>query len=427
MKNFIALNCFKNLFKNNFRFIKNTSTVLFSSIFVQLIPFLILPVITRTISEELVGIYLFWISISATLTILMTMKLDVAIFVASKKSQARNLTKSIFYSSLLIGLLIYILSLFIFNFDFVQEKIGDIERFVNLLILNSLFVSVFIGLNSFQIYCSDFKGYNISRIIQALIINALVLSTIFILSMDVYFIILAHTIGSFFSLLSIVIMTKFKISFGKKEIFENLKFNLSKFKRFPIYSLPAEFINNLSLNIPYIFILSKFDPIFLGYYTIINKALSAPIGLIGSSMLTVFKEEASIEIRNEKNCKKSYFRILKFLLIIGLPSFVIFYFVAPDLFSILFSEKYRVAGEIAKIMVPLFLFKFIVSPLSYTLFLMNSQHIDLIWQIVLSVGTVFIFFFSTDFYNAIVGYVIFYSAMYIINFFITKKLANEKV
>ena len=57
-----------------------------------------------------------------------------------------------------------------------------------------------------------------------------------------------------------------------------------------------------------------------------------------------------------KNCKKSYFRILKFLLIIGLPSFVIFYFVA-DLFSILFSEKYRVAGEIAKIMVPLFLFK----------------------------------------------------------------------
>ena len=357
----------------------------------------------------------------------MTMKLDVAIFVASKKSQARNLTKSIFYSSLLIGFLIYILSLFVFNFDFVQEKIGDIKRFVNLLILNSFFVSVFIGLNSFQIYCSDFKGYNISRITQALIINAFVISTIFLLSIDVYFIILAHTIGSFFSLLSIVIMTKFKISFGKKEIFENLKFNLSKFKRFPIYSLPAEFINNLSLNIPYIFILSKFDPIFLGYYTIINKALSAPIGLIGSSMLTVFKEEASIEIRNEKNCKKSYFRILKFLLIIGLPSFVIFYFVAPDLFSILFSEKYRVAGEIAKIMVPLFLFKFIISPLSYTLFLMNSQHIDLIWQIVLSVGTVFIFFFSTDFYNAIVGYVIFYSAMYIVNFFITKKLANEKV
>ena len=303
MKNFIALNCFKNLFKNNFRFIKNTSTVLFSSIFVQLIPFLILPVITRTISEELVGIYLFWISISATLTILMTMKLDVAIFVASKKSQARNLTKSIFYSSLLIGLLIYILSLFIFNFDFVQEKIGDIERFVNLLILNSLFVSVFIGLNSFQIYCSDFKGYNISRIIQALIINALVLSTIFILSMDVYFIILAHTIGSFFSLLSIVIMTKFKISFGKKEIFENLKFNLSKFKRFPIYSLPAEFINNLSLNIPYIFILSKFDPIFLGYYTIINKALSAPIGLIGSSMLTVFKEKLLLKLEMKKTVR----------------------------------------------------------------------------------------------------------------------------
>ena len=427
MKNFIALNYFKKFLKNNFRFIKNTSTVLFSSTFVQLIPFLILPIITRTISEELVGIYLLWISISATITILMTIKLDVAIFVASKKSQARSLTKSIFYSSLLIGLFIYILSLFIFKFDFVNEKIGDIERFINLLILNSLFVSIFIGINSFQIYCSDFKGYNVSRIIQALTINVLVISTIFLLSTDIYFIILAHTVGSLFSLILIVIMTKFKISFEKKEILENLKFNLNKFKRFPIYSLPAEFINNLSLNIPYIFILSKFDPIFLGYYTIINKALSAPIGLIGSSMLTVFKEEASIEIRKEKKCNKSYSRILKFLLIIGLPSFVIFYFVAPDLFSILFSEKYRVAGQIAKIMIPLFLFKFIVSPLSYTLFLMNRQHIDLLWQIVLSVGIVIIFFFSSDFYNAIKGYVVFYSAMYIINFFITKKLANKKV
>lgn len=422
----MILNYFKNLFKNNFRFIKNTSTVLFSSIFVQLIPVLILPVITRTISEELVGIYLSWISISATITILMTMKFDVAIFVASKKSQARNLTKSIFYSSLLIGFLIYILSLFVFNFDFVQEKIGDIERFVNLLILNSVFVSIFTGLNSFQIYCSDFKAYNISRIIQALIINVLVISTIILLSKDVFFIILAHTIGSLFSLISIVIMTKFKISFEKKEIFENLKFNFNKFKRFPIYSLPAEFINNLSLNIPYIFILSRFDPIFLGYYTIINKALSAPIGLVGSSMLTVFKEEASIEIRKEKKCNKSYLRILKFLLIVGLPSFVIFYFVAPDLFSIVFSEKYRVAGEIAKIMIPLFLFKFIVSPLSYTLFLMNRQHIDLLWQIVLSAGIVIIFLFSSDFYIAIKGYVVFYSAMYIINFFITKKLANKK-
>ena len=144
-------------------------------------------------------------------------------------------------------------------------------------------------------------------------------------------------------------------------------------------------------------------------------------------MLTVFKEEASIEIRENGNCTKSYLRILKFLSIIGIVGFSIYFIVAPDLFSIVFGENYKIAGELSRIMIPLFLFRFIASPLSYTLFITNKQNIDLIWQVVLIIGVFLIFFFSKEFYDAIYIYVIFYSIMYLINFLITKKLSSQYI
>ena len=416
---------FKNLIFNNLSFLKNTSSVLISSILVQIIPFLILPVLSRQISEESLGIYIFWISISATISILMTFKLDMAIFVTANKNQAKKLVQSIIITSLLIGFLFFILSIFIFDIHFIPKKYKLIKPFVFLLIINSIFNSVFQGLNSFQIFSSDFKKYNLSRIIQAFSINSLVIVIVLFYSQNEFVIISAHTIGTLISTLIVFCLTK--TGFDFKNSYADFKKNLKDYKRFPIFSLPAEFINNFSHNVPYIFILSKFDPIFLGYYSVIIKALSAPIGLIGNSMLTVFKEEASIEIRENGNCTKSYLRILKFLSIIGIVGFSIYFIVAPDLFSIVFGENYKIAGELSRIMIPLFLFRFIASPLSYTLFITNKQNIDLIWQVVLIIGVFLIFFFSKEFYDAIYIYVIFYSIMYLINFLITKKLSSQYI
>ena len=416
---------FKNLIFNNISFLKNTSSVLISSILVQIIPLIILPVLSREISEESLGIYIFWISISATISILMTLKLDMAIFVTGNKNQAKKLVQSIIITSLLIGFLFFILSLFIFEIDFIPKKYQLIKPFVFLLIINSIFNSVFQGLNSFQIFSSDFKKYNLSRIIQAFSINFFVILTVLLYSQNEFVIISAHTIGTLISTLIVFCLTK--TGFDLKNSYYDFIKNLKDYKRFPIFSLPAEFINNFSHNVPYIFILTKFDPIFLGYYSLIIKALSAPIGLVGNSMLTVFKEEASIEIREKGNCTNSYLRVFKFLSILGIVGFSIYFLVAPDLFSIVFGENYLIAGELSRIMIPLFLFRFIASPLSYTLFITNKQNIDLIWQVVLIMGVFLIFFLSKEFYYTIYIYVIFYSIMYLISFLITKKLSSQYI
>ena len=78
-------------------------------------------------------------------------------------------------------------------------------------------------------------------------------------------------------------------------------------------------------------------------------------------------------------------------------------------------------------MIPLFFFRFIVSPLSYTLFLTNKQNVDFIWQVILIIGVFIIFYLSKNFYDAIKYYVIFYSLMYMINYLITKKISKQRL
>ena len=421
----MILNYLKKKITNNHKFFKNSSSVLLSSVLVQLIPFIILPVITRKVTEDTLGIYIFWISISVSISILMSFKLDMAIFIASNYGQAKKLVQSITVTSIFIGIIVFIVNMAIIKINIFSEKYQTISPFIELLIINSVFSSIFQGLSSFLIFNSDFKKYNISRIIQAFCINIFVVLIVLYYSHNELHIIIAHTFGTVISTFFTYYLSK--VDFIFKDLLYNTLSDLKEYKRFPIYSLPAEFINNFTNNIPYIFILSKYDPIYLAYYSLIIKALSAPIGLIGSSMLTIFKEEASIEIREYGNCRRSYNRVFKLLTTFGVISFSFLLVFSPQFFSILFGDTYKPAGELARFIIPLFLFKFIFSPLSYTLFATNKQNIDLIWQVILFIGVGLIFIISSDFYVSIYLYVIFYSMMYIINFLITKKLSLQNI
>ena len=202
---------------------------------------------------------------------------------------------------------------------------------------------------------------------------------------------------------------------------------LKKHKKFLSFSLPAEFINNLSNQIPLIFIASKFGGVYLAYYALINKSLSAPVGLIASSFLAVFKDEASTEFRENNNCSKSYNKVFKTLAMISISCFGILFFILPDLFSMFFGSSYKEAGVLAKLLVPLFLIRFVASPLSYTLFFTENQFFDFLWQLLLLILVFLIFHFSTTFKMSIVLFSLTYTMMYLLNLILSYKAALNKL
>lgn len=418
----------KNFLIQNRSFLKKSAAVLSGSVIVQLIPIFLLPFLSRSIEEEVLGYYLLWISFSSLFLILMTVKLDIAIFVSKTEEEAFKLLQLIIIIAIFVGTLLFLIGQFVFLVLDISEEYLILEPFFLVLILYSIVFSIITAINSFQVYCSDFYNYNVSRIVFAIVLNSFVLFTALLIDTSLKAIIYSHFIGSIFALIIILYQNRFihnilNLSWIIKEPTKLLK----KHKKFLIFSLPAEFINNLSNQIPLIFIASKFGGVYLAYYALINKSLSAPVGLIASSFLAVFKDEASTEFRENNNCSKSYNKVFKTLAMISISCFGILFFILPDLFSMFFGSSYKEAGVLAKLLVPLFLIRFVASPLSYTLFITENQFFDFLWQLLLLILVFLIFHFSTTFKMSIVLFSLTYTMMYLLNLILSYKAALNKL
>ena len=68
--------------------------------------------------------------------------------------------------------------------------------------------------------------------------------------------------------------------------------------------------------------------------------------------------------------------------------------------------------------------RFIVSPLSYTIYIAQRQKLDLYWQILLLLVTIGSFMFTQDVTVALWSYSILYSLMYVIYFALSYRCAK---
>ena len=187
-----------------------------------------------------------------------------------------------------------------------------------------------------------------------------------------------------------------------------------KHQRFPKISLPADAINTAAGQLPILMVTSRFSPELAGYLALTMKVLGAPIGLLGRAVLDVFKRHAASSYRERGECRKDYLETLRVLAAGSLLFCVFMYFASEKLFGFAFGPRWREAGTLAVIFLPMFAMRFVASPLSYIVYIANKQHIDLIWQICLLVVTVVSLGVPSDPHLSLRLYSYSYSALYIV-------------
>ena len=397
---------------------KNLSSVILTTVVAQLLPLVLLTILTRILSEKEVGIYVLWTSLAITISLIMSLKFDTAILNAQIDKEVDELVFIVFLQSLFFIFIAVLLSNFNLDASFISNKYRELNVFLLPLMFYSSCVSLSNCLQSKFIYKSNFRKFNQYRLIQSTFINLSIIVLCFSDEISIKSIILCHTIASFIPVF--IYTLKGELNFINqlshiKSVYETWK----TFKNFPLYTFPAEIFNNLSQNAPFYFILNYFDGVLLGFFSIITKTLNAPLGLISRSMVTVFKDEASREYRETKNIHNSFIKYFKILSMVALILFISLYLILPELFIWVYGEKYLIAGNIAKIMIPLFLLRFISGPLSFTLLLVNKQEIDFLWQIILFSVSCLSFVLVNDFMLSITIYTTCYSVLYLIQIFLS--------
>ena len=148
-----------------------------------------------------------------------------------------------------------------------------------------------------------------------------------------------------------------------------------RFREFPIYSAPGALIGVLNQNVANVMLSAYFTPAVVGFYALTRRTLSAPLVQIATPIGQIFFRQASEEKRDSGSTHQAFDATLMKLVFISIPIFAIAFFVVEDLFTIVFGTEWETAGRFAKIMIPLFAVRFVVSPLSQLAAIVSNKEL----------------------------------------------------
>lgn len=415
--------------QNKKLFWKNVSVVFSGTFVAQIIPILGSLIIARLFIPEAFGEFAIWLSIVLMFSVICTGRYEMSL---SVESDGKPRLYGVAANLLVVLMTSLISTLLISIFIFFDIDFGISATHLYLIVAAGGLMGL---LNIWQAWAAaDGKFSHLSKMrimISLAIFIFQVVIGLFIPSVNS--LILGQIAGVSIGLLYSFYLSPLKSNYYLIRNFSSLTDYLLKHKRFFVFSLPADTVNTISSQLPILIIGAKYGADIAGFLAMTLRALGAPIGLLGRAVLDVFKRHASVAYRKNRECRDYYIQTFKVLSIMSISVMPIFLLFSKDLFILAFGEKWAMSGTIAIWILPMFLLRFVSSPLSYMFYLANKQSIDLVWQISLLIITIFTLSFSSTYKYALIYYSFGYSLLYIVYLFISyklscgeKKLTNEK-
>lgn len=153
-----------------------------------------------------------------------------------------------------------------------------------------------------------------------------------------------------------------------------------RYKQFPIYSTWTALFNTASLQLAPLIFITLFGAGVAGLYALTLRVLTLPTSLIGNAIGSVFLSTAP-QAHREGKLAELVKDLHGKLSLAGAAPLVVLLFFGPDLFALVFGEKWRQAGTYAQWMAPWIYLQFQWSPLSMLASVLELQRAALISQL----------------------------------------------
>lgn len=358
-------------------FTRKASLVMSGTFVAQLISLVSQPIYTRLFSQDEFGLMSVFIAMAAILYPLIIWGFESAIFVENDDNKLKKM----------VGLWLLMIAVLAPTLGYVTlevmqylewrdaELIGQWQYVV--LFYITLFALVEFGA-SLLVRLGYLKIYTMTRVVQSLIVAvaSVSLGLLQLTSNGMFVGLVTGTLSLALFKISLFLFYKLiKIPSASelKEIF-------SRYKNFPIYQAPANLLNVSSQHLPSFLLAYLFSLEVAGLYFLALKVLGQPINLVSNSVLEVYKQKASEMIRSGKSTRPLFSKTFFALTSIGLAPFLFIIVLGPSVFELVFGINWRDAGIYAQILAPMFFFKFVATPLAYTVVLRERQRLYLYWQ-----------------------------------------------
>ncbi|WP_111411791.1 lipopolysaccharide biosynthesis protein [Billgrantia lactosivorans] len=155
-----------------------------------------------------------------------------------------------------------------------------------------------------------------------------------------------------------------------------------RYRKFPLYSSWSGLFNTLGKQLPPLLFAALFSPVAAGLYALAHRVLAMPMTLIGEAVGKVFFSSAA-EAHRRGELGPLVARVHAILAHIAMPPAIVLMAIGPDLFALVFGERWREAGEFARWMAPWIYLVFMTSPLSHLFSVLERQGQGLVFQALL--------------------------------------------
>ncbi|RBP69084.1 O-antigen/teichoic acid export membrane protein [Alkalibaculum bacchi] len=213
---------------------------------------------------------------------------------------------------------------------------------------------------------------------------------------------------------------------------QRLKQVMKRYKNFPLYSAPSNYVYTAGNNLPVVLLVSFFGTSAVGLFGLANSITSLPMSLIGNSVSQVFYSEAAkIGKDNPDKIKSIAQKLIKQIALIALIPFVILLLFGPWLFSFVFGSEWYDAGVYSQMLSFMVYFHFIITPVGRILEIFERQREGLLLNITRLI-LIFVAFVITktmnlNSYQAVGLYSIFSSITYVALLVMVMKILDSEI
>jgi O-antigen/teichoic acid export membrane protein len=386
----------------------------------QILGLIFIPVLTRIYPPEIYGTLAVFSSLLSLLIIGSSLRYDLTIQLVEMDEDAEYLFILSLVIISILTIILFIILIFLGNYFAVMFHFEFIAPYYWLFCVGFFGISLYNILTDWTLRTKEYVRISHTRIAQS--ITASVSKIIFgILSFGSLGLICGEILGRMAGIgtLGRPILPRIWVKINKIDL-HKLRSLGHKFRAFPAFSLPSSFINEISLQVPILFISGMFGFQIVGLYSLSYSVLVLPVSFVSGSVAMAYIAE-SAELFRQKSTETLalYLKTTKKLFSFSAPVILLGAIISPVLFPVIFGSAWKDAGMFVLPLSLMVIAQFVVSSTD-RLELYGYNHWELGYNIIRTFLVLSGFYLSSLFRLSPVATVLVYSlimtSMYIVNY-----------
>jgi O-antigen/teichoic acid export membrane protein len=353
--------------------------ILTGSVLAQAIPFVVSPVLTRLYTPADFGLLAVYTAVVSMLAVAGTGRYETAVMLPKKLNDSMQVVAIAAFIASLICLLLIIFVAF-FNAEItVLLSSPHIASWLYFAPVTILLIGTYQTLNYWLIRQKEFKKSALNKLVQ----------TSFTVAPSVFLGVLQFPGGL---LIGYIVGWVAGNLVGFKQVLRTgfiptsismagMRANALRYQDMPKYSALPALLDGASLAIPMILINNFFLGAAAGFFALTRQVILGPISLISSSVSQVLFQHVVEKKNKELPLLGEVAGIMWRLALVAVVLTLVVIATAPDFFALAFGEKWRPAGEYARILVCAYAIRFVASPLSVVFLALERVKLGSLWQI----------------------------------------------